>query len=397
MMLKKGRRNMKEQSYYLDNCATTCPDPDALSKSVEKTLQFYANPSSGHIAGSYAKDLLEESRQKVATSLGAKPSSVVFTSGGTEANSIVLNQFSMFYTLASQCEHSSIGNVTELIPITEQGHLDINYLHDKLSSSYKKMFVSVMLANHETGVILDPFKNLKLLKEKYDFVLHVDAVQGYGKLPVSLTEDEHIDFLTISAHKVHGLKGIGALYINPKHSPLKPLFIGGAQERGVRPGTQNMLGAYNFGLIADLLPTWQKDKSIKYVRDLFEKKISALASINGNIEQRIKNVSNVTLANTQFTTTSELGLFLEILSEHGIHASANSACKTGFDEPSNTLRAMYGERNSHRLYNSIRFSFPTYCNKVASSTTEEKQDYVERIVKIIGECVDKHKTEHQKR
>jgi cysteine desulfurase len=296
---------------------------------------------------------------------------------------MVMKQFSCFRKIVSGCEHSSILNAGDIrIPIHPTGELDFTFLESQLKSAISTTLVSVMMANHETGVILDPDNRLADLKKKYSFVLHVDAVQAYGKMPISLSTQDHIDFLTVSAHKVHGLKGVGALYVNGRNSPIAPIFVGGSQERGMRPGTPNMLGIVHFGLVAQELSRWIDNPIVKSLRDTFEESVADIAMVNGKDAPRIGTVSNITLKDTNFTTIDELQLFLEGLSNKGLCVSGTSACSTGFGEPSRTLLSMYGTEH-YNLFNSIRIGFPSRIGILSHYSDQRPDGLVERAVDLL--------------
>jgi len=366
---------------YLDNNATTRPNTEMLSLAVAEAGQFFGNPSSLHLQGQSAKEILERSRRQVACYLKTRPSEIVFTSGGTEANNLALSGFCKNYDkVVSSTEHSSVFKLSsqEVIHVTQDGLLDFDSYN--FSTIGSKSVVSVMLANNETGVILDPFNRLFELKEKYGFLLHVDAVQAFGKVPLDLSEG-HIDFLSISAHKMHGLKGIGALYVNrgtqerllSSEEKFNPLMLGGAQERGYRPGTENILGAFSLGYISEKNFCAGR-YAVAAKRDRFEAALSDVSKVNGSVEYRVCNTSNLFFPNMP---GGDSELFLEILSERGVFASSKSACSSGMTAPSRVLTMMFKSESSAEVNQSIRFS-------LSSETTDEE---IDTAVDIIKDCL----------
>jgi cysteine desulfurase len=368
---------------YLDNSATTQPDKEMLHAVAEESYKIYGNPSSQHEAGMDAKDLLEDARLKVADVINARPSEVYFTSGGTEANAIALTVSSKRW--CSALEHSSVYNARVaygnfILQPDENGHIaDVEF--QRLEESLKEdpyVLVSVMWVNNETGVLLDPCHVLWSLKEKYGFILHVDAVQAFGKIPIDV-DSSVIDMLTISGHKVHALKGVGALYVN-RECPVKPnaLVSGGPHELGLRPGTENMIGIRSLGYMASKIANSndykEKINKVATKRDRFEKLLAAISHINGSHQNRVSTISNLYFPDLA-TNNNE---FLDLLSAKGVCASAGSACSSGMqDAPSRVLTAMY-RKDPDRAIKSVRFS-------LSVNTTDEEINEAARIIK---ECAE---------
>lgn len=366
---------------YLDNNATTKPDNNMLGAAVEVVSHLFGNPSSLHSAGDSAKDSLEHSREKVAKAIGAKNNEIVFTSGGTEANNIALKHYIEcgFEVAVSTVEHSSVFNIgaSATIPVDHNCELSFDALETWLKANEsKKCVVSVMHANNETGSILDPNKRLLHLKNKYNFILHVDAVQSFTKIPISLyKEHEYIDLLSVSAHKIYGLKGSGALFIRDslKRKP-RAIMRGGAHERAFRPGTENDIGIFSLGYMAEKLTEnefikCQVDK-VKKARDELEQSLADVACVNGN-ENRIFNTTNL-----WFHDVDDLDLFLEILSENGICVSGKSACSSGMPIPSRVIRSMY-PNNPKRADGSVRFSLSLFDSHLD----------VDKVSALIKQCI----------
>lgn len=341
---------------YLDNNATTEPDKNMISAVMEEITNYFGNPSSPHYYGHVTKDMIELHRGSVANALGAKPSQIIFTSGGTEANCLALHDKMV---IGSATEHSSVSNfLTVLLKVKSNGQLDLEDFEHALSNNRyshlgSNFVVSVMHANNETGIILDPNCRLRELKEKYGFLLHVDAVQSFGKGINVNVNDLNVDFLTISAHKIHGLKGAGALYAR-NIEYIKPLFMGGVHEFGRRPGTENHAGIISLGYMCNKIinDSFYRNRilNISNIRAEFEKNISDIAIINGADVPRVVNTSSIAI-----DSITDLELFLEILSGMGLYVSGKSACSSGLPIPSKVLTAMYGP-NDPRLHNTLRVS-----------------------------------------
>lgn len=368
---------------YLDNNATTKPNNNMLHSVCNAVGSYYGNPSSLHECGQQSRNLIEEARQQVASYIGAKPTEIIFTSGGTEANNIALADVeSRYIKIISAVEHSSVSKRPRVLKVgvDSEGLLDLDKLERMVKNFTSPCLVSVMMANNETGVILDPYGELLKLKNRYGFLLHVDAVQGFGKLPIDLSS-QGIDMLTISAHKAHGLKGVGALYVKSDLQNISypnPLLVGGSHESGYRPGTENLLGVLSLGYMAHKLHTDDNYgglcADIKRKRDWFEEQLSDVSEVNGSRQHRIHNTSNL-----YFPDIDDLTLFLEVLSQNGVCASGQSACSSGLAEPSRVLTEMYGA-SSPKLHGSVRFSLSV------ETTDEELQEAVDIIRDVVDTC-----------
>lgn len=360
---------------YLDNNASTAPNKNMLSAMVEEVAQNYGNPSSSHASGWQAEDLLDEAREKVAAAFDWSDM-VVFTSGGTEANSIALGSQGNSRIFCSTVEHSSVlKNVCGeemLIPVNKYGIIDLDVLESKLKKGSGPTVVSVMYANNETGVISDPEDQISRLKELYGFVYHVDAVQGFGK-SLEFKIPRNADMVSVSGHKFHALKGAGALLTRPDlHADSKPLFTGGTHEFGIRPGTENQSGIFSLGYMADKISSdiFYK-KMIAEVgrkRDRFESMLQDVARVNGSRRYRVLNTSNL-----YFPDVSDPDLFLNMLSDRGVMASGRSACTSGMPMPSRVIRAMYGDRCVQQA-GTLRFS-------LSVNTTDVEIDEAVNIIK----------------
>ena len=260
---------------YFDHSATTPIHPDVLKKMHEVNRDFFANPSSIYKTGRKSRLLVEKARTQVANAIGASSEQIYFSSGGTEANNHVLWQIikqEKKHVIISEIEHPAVSKVLKeieiygievsTISVNEQGVVKIEELIDLIKD--ETTLVSVMMANNEIGAI-QPIKKIKQILKKYEVPLHTDAVQALGKIKVDVKELD-VDYLSLSAHKFYGPKGIGALYVKNKDD-LGSLIIGGNQERGVRGGTENISGIIGMGLAAELV-TKNQDRWIKNLKKL---------------------------------------------------------------------------------------------------------------------------------
>jgi cysteine desulfurase len=364
---------------YLDNNATTPLDPMVLDRMLPFLRELYGNPSSFHSFGSSVMEAVEEARGRVAVLLGAVPESsrtpsVVFTSGGTESDNWALKgaleltgrrtivttpvEHPAVLETARQLEREGYG--LRLLRVTCDGALDLDSLSDALDETVA--VVSVMAANNETGVIM-PIAECASLAHGSGALFHTDAVQAAGKIPLHAAVDG-IDLLSMSAHKIHGPKGVGALYIRPGLG-LPALIHGGHHEKGLRAGTYNVPGIVGLGEAARLA-SGELESGIRVVaamRDRFEREMLATcpgASVAGALAPRLPNTT------TALFSGVESEAILTLLDMRGISVSSGSACSTGSKDPSHVLKAMDIDRN---LANSaVRFSLSRF-------NTEAEIDY----------------------
>ncbi len=334
---------------YLDNNATTRPDPRVVSAMVTLLSEKWGNPSSAHHFGSQVAGQIEAARTDVAALIGARDSEIVFTSGGTEADNTALRGIlaarpSRRHVIISTVEHHAIFEPCELferegvevtrVGVDGEGRLNL----DQLASSIREdtALVSMMLANNETGVIF-PLRQVCELAHPRGVLVHTDAVNALGKLPVNV-EELGVDLLSLSAHKIHGPKGTGALYVR-RGTPFRPLMIGGPQERHRRGGTLNAPGIIGLGTACAIL------------RELGTKVHEQLAALRDELETQLKSrfdnlhicgAGAPRLPNTTcacFAGLSAEAILLS-LSEAGICVSSGAACSSGSLEPSHVLVAM---------------------------------------------------------
>ncbi|MEN6491241.1 MAG: cysteine desulfurase family protein [Rectinema sp.] len=378
---------MNTRYVYMDYNATTPLRPEVRDLMV-KSLDIYGNASSMHELGRKARAEIEGARANVAALIGTKdPSTVYFTSGGSESNNTVFN--TMFLRGRNQTRHKIITTAIEhpcvlnaaahlrdegfpvvFLPVDRDGRIDMDAYRAELGPDV--LLVSVMAANNEIGTIEDVGEIARLAKAQGAFV-HTDATQAVGKIPVSV-EDWNVDYLTLSCHKIYGPKGIGALYVRRK-TPIEPLIRGGHQENGVRAGTYNNLGIIGFGEAArlaqeELSEYRQQVGSLRaMLRDLILERIP-MVRINGPAAEVLPNTLNVSFPGAEGESIL-LSLDLE-----GIEVSTGSACASGSLDPSHVLMAIgLGPELAH---GSIRFSLGKY-------TTEDDVRYVaDRLPPIIA-------------
>jgi len=360
---------------YLDNNATTMTAPEVVEAMQAYWTGQYGNPSSVHHFGGQIRKEVARSREQVARLLGASADEIVFTSGGSEAdNQAIRGTLEAMagrkrHIITTRVEHPAVRGVfhylekqgyrlTE-IPVNRDGDLDLAFLEESITPD--TAIVSVMWANNETGVIFPIGKIAEMVKAR-GAVFHTDAVQAAGKLPIDVHRVP-VDLLSISAHKLHGPKGIGALYIR-KGTKLTPLIIGGHQEGGKRAGTENVTGIVGMGRAAELAleHLGEETDRVRALRDKLEKGLLLNckgAVVNG--KHRLPNTLNISF---EFIEGESILIMLDDL---GISASSGSACTSGSLEPSHVLRAMGIPFTL--AHGSIRFSLSRY-------NTEAEIDYV---------------------
>lgn len=329
---------------YLDYNATAPVRPEAAA-AVAGALARVGNPSSVHRAGRAARAAVEQARAQVAALVGAKPSEVVFTSGGSEANMAALTRTGAARLIVSPVEHDSVtetaagsGLPVQTVPVDGDGVIDLAALQRLLAAMPRDggTLVSLMLANNETGVI-EPVGEAAALARRYGARLHCDAVQAAGKIPFDFN-DLDADYLSLSAHKLGGPQGVGALVVR-EVCALTPLISGGGQEQGRRSGTENVPGIVGFGIAAKLagLPS-----EINMLRDLWEARVRAAAP-----EAVILSVGAARLPNTSCVALPGIGSETQVMALDlaGIGVSAGAACSSGKVKASRVLAAMGCDRD----------------------------------------------------
>ena len=377
---------------YLDHNATTPVAPEVLHIVTSVLQDQMGNPSSVHSMGRSARVLIDEAREQVASLIGASPSEIVFTSGGTEANNLALLGVALGmgksggHIVTSQVEHPSVlnpckqleslGFVVDRLKVDKLGRIDLQALENCLTEA--TLLVSLQHANSETGVLQDIVKIGEIARKK-KVLFHTDAIQSVGKIPVRV-QDLPVDMLSISAHKLNGAKGVGALFLKKGSPDLFSPVCGGNQEKKRRGGTENVAGIAGFGKACELAQKHivsQESSSLSSLRDLFYQLVSNLISgveIFGDLENRLPNTLNLGFEGVEGDT------LLISLDMAGVAVSTGSACSSGSGLPSPVLTAMgipFDKINS-----SIRFSFGW------SNTTAE----IEKVAKILAQTVSLNRT-----
>ncbi|MGF1611710.1 MAG: cysteine desulfurase family protein [Kiloniellales bacterium] len=325
------------RSIYMD-CNATVPVRPEAAAAVAEALAVTGNASSVHGFGRAARRLIEEAREAVAALVGAVPEEVIFTSSGSEANNLALGGCGRARLLVSAGEHDSVLRAVpeaKRIPLRHDGRVDLDALATLLAESDEPALVSVMLANNETGVI-QPLAEVAELARRHGALLHCDAVQAAGKLPLGMTA-LGIDLMSLSAHKLGGPQGIGALVVAERVA-LAPLIRGGGQERRRRAGTENLPGIAGFGAAARVAAgNLTVFAGLAVLRDDLETRLGRIApdmTVFGTAAPRLANTSCFTMPGTP-AETQVMALDLA-----GIAVSAGAACSSGKLEPSQVLRAM---------------------------------------------------------
>jgi cysteine desulfurase len=372
------------KTIYVDNNATTRVAPEVLEVMLPYLTEFYGNPSSAHSFGGNVAYKIKEARAKVASLIKASPDEIMFTSCGTESDSTAIHAAissvpDKKHIITSRVEHPAVKNLFEhlskkgyrvtFVPVDRKGTLDLDYLYNSLTDD--TAIVSIMWANNETGMIF-PVQELSQVVKKKDIVFHTDAVQAVGKLPIDVSNSE-IDMLSISGHKIHAPKGIGALYVR-KGTRFSPFLIGGHQEGGRRGGTENVATIIGLGKASELAATHMGEMAtrVENLRDKLENELLKRipnAMINGDTEHRLPNTTSISFEYIEGES------ILLMMDELGICASSGSACTSGSLEPSHVLRAMGVPFTA--AHGSIRFSLGSY-------NTEEEIDFIiEKLPPII--------------
>lgn len=371
---------------YMDNAATTCLS-EPVKRKISEMFEVFGNPSSLHRLGLQAEKAVEESRDIIAKKIGADKRCLFFTSGGTEANNLAIIGKARAlkkrgtHVITTAIEHPSVlesfktleqeGFSVDYIGALPDGRVDIAALEEALRED--TILVSVMHSNNETGVI-QPISDIKaLIKKKSPIAkLHVDAVQSFCKIDINVSD---IDMLSISAHKIHGPKGVGALYI--KDGKISSLIHGGEQQGGIRPGTENVLGIVSFG------------EAVKTACFDYKKAVSLREYFS---EQLLKNIENIKInGSDEFSSGSVLNVsFLGVKAEillhafeaKGLYVSTGSACSSHKPQPSHVLTAM--GLSKKEIEGAVRFSFDESITKeiideaveIIKSETEEIRKYM---------------------
>jgi len=372
------------KTVYFDNNATTKVAEEVAEEIQPYFCRLYGNPSSMHTFGGQISRKITHARSQVAALLGCEPDEIIFTSCGTESNNTAIKG-----TLAaapdkrkiitSRVEHPAVlavcrqlenqGYTVIELPVDKKGRLDLNLLEKELDD--QTALVTIMYANNETGTIF-PIEKITEIVTGRGITFHTDAVQVAGKIPLNLAKS-NIDLLSLSGHKLHAPKGVGALYAR-KGTRLSPFMLGGHQEAGRRAGTENVPGIIGLGKACELAAKniEQQNARVKHLRDKLENAILKKcpdSRLNGDKENRLPNTTNISFEYIEGEA------ILLMLDKFGICASSGSACTSGSLEPSHVLRAMGVPFTA--AHGSIRFSLSRY-------NTEEEIDYaIEKIPPVI--------------
>lgn len=373
---------------YLDNSATTKPYNEVIEETIKYMEIHFGNPSSLHRMGINAEKAMKEARKSVAISLGTKEEEIFFTSGGTEADNTALFGAAQARKrrgnkiITSQIEHPAVlescrkleesGFRIEYIPVDTNGVIDMNALENALDE--QTILISVMHVNNEVGSI-QPVSDIIDLKNRIgskmgtEILFHVDAVQSYGKLPMQVNG---IDMLSVSGHKIHGPKGVGALFIR-KGLNVQPYVFGGGQERGMRSGTENVPAAAGFGIAAELC------------RRNLAKRIETMKMVKTFLEEGIRleipdvRFNSIMDGSSSILNVSFLGVrgevLLHTLEQSDIYVSTGSACSSRKKGQSHVLKAM--GLSDREIEGAIRFSFCEF------NTKEEAEFVLDRLKEAV--------------
>ncbi|MCH8344786.1 MAG: aminotransferase class V-fold PLP-dependent enzyme [Planctomycetes bacterium] len=374
---------------YLDHNATTKPAEEVVTAMTQALREGWANPSSMHRPGQAVRQQVELARESVCDLIGCRDRELVFTSGGTEAANLAISgslaaQTNRNVLVTSRLEHSTVREPaetlerrgTDVVWLANDGNgiVELDALRRLLAGRADEIaLVSIMWANNETGII-QPIEEIGRLCREHGVRFHTDATQWVGKMPTDVSSLP-VDVLSFSAHKFHGPKGIGALYVR-SGVRIEPQLIGGPQERERRGGTENVPGIIGLGVAARLAKHWlagDDRRRLATLRDSFEQRILGAvdeATVIGGNAPRLWTTSNIAFAKL------EAEAILLMLSERGVCASAGAACSSGSMEPSTVLLAM--GIPDQRVAGSIRFSFSR------DTTADEIDRALEIIAAVIG-------------
>jgi cysteine desulfurase len=376
---------------YLDNAATTPLDPTVIAEMVDVMNTSYGNPSSIHAQGREVRTLIERARKAVSSTLNATPAEIFFTSGGTEADNTAIRcgiaAFNIKHAITSKIEHHAVEHTLKMmlkdgiidklsfVNVDEKGNVDYNHLEELLQNN-ERSFVSLMHANNELGTLTD-IERVGEICEKYNAIYHCDTVQTMGHYKHDVRKLK-AHFIVCAAHKLHGPKGVGFLFVN--HSiKISPMIFGGAQERNMRGGTENVYGIVGLSKALEIaysemeshqahiqgLKDYMKDLLIKEIPDLF---------FNGETDA---DKSLYTVLNVSFPAMDMSDMLLFNLDINGISASGGSACSSGSNIGSHVLTGIGADPNRP----SVRFSFSKY------NTKEEIDFVVEKVKQIVEQNV----------
>ena len=370
---------------YLDNAATTRPDPKVVEEMLPWLTEQYMNPSAFYQPAVKTRAFVERARQQIAAFLGVSPAGICFTSGGTESDNWAIRTAAELHSekgkhiITSAVEHHSVRNTLRYletkgfevtrIPVDRNGEICTDALRKAVRPD--TILITVMHANNELGTI-EPVEEIGSIAAENGIIFHTDAVQTFGHIPIDI-ERCHIDMLSASAHKLYGPKGIGLLYIDPG-SPFGSFMFGGRQEKGLRPGTENVSSIAGFARAAVLAGERMEEEAAREaaLRDMMGRLLKQTipgVRINGTADRRLPGILNVTFPGY------DAEALLILLDQNGICASAGSACSAGALEPSHVLRAC--GFTAEEAKQTLRFSLG---KETTSAEIEETVNVLERII-----------------
>lgn len=373
---------------YFDNAATTSLDPEVLQAMMPYLTEKFGNPSSVYSYGRETKMAIENARKYVAKTLNVSPGEIFFTSGGTESTNTAINaairDLGCGHIISSPLEHHATLHTVEylahsgharlsFVKLTDKGHIDLNHLEELIANSKERTIVTLMHANNEIGNLLD-IKAVGEICRKYDAIFHSDTVQTLGHYPLDL-KSIHVHFINGAAHKFHGPKGVGILYVNHDIT-IKPYLNGGSQERNLRAGTENLYGIVGFGKALELA-TIGYEKDSEHVKGL---KLYMAEQLKSNFTDIIFNGdtfgdSLYTVLNVSFPLSEIAEMLLFNLDMAGICVSGGSACTSGANSVSHVIRAINEGKTMDFV--PIRFSFSKH------NTKEEVDTVIQKLKELI--------------
>lgn len=375
------------QRVYFDNAATTPISEEVIAAMLPVLREQYGNPSSIHAEGRSVRAIIESARKTVAQCIGASTAEIFFTSGGTESNNMAIKcavrDLGVRRIISSPTEHhcglhaieteqKTDGVEVVWLPVDERGRVDLEALEKALQESAGvKTLVSLMHANNEIGTMLD-LERVSALCRQYGALFHTDTVQSVGHFPINVQKTP-VNFLSGAAHKFHGPKGVGFIYINSE-SPLKPFIDGGGQERNMRGGTENVYGIVGLAKALELATAEMEERSahIREVRDYMKERLLETfddIQFNGDYD----GACLYTVLSVSFPPSPKNELLLLSLDIAGVSASGGSACSSGAEKGSHVLEAI----GADPARKSIRFSFSHY------NTKEEVEFVIEKLKAIL--------------
>lgn len=382
---------MRTIKSYLDNAASTCVHPEVVETMLPFFQEHYGNPSSRHVAGSFARDAVDASRETIATIINSKPGEIVFTSGGTEADHLALVGASLLappdrrHVIVSAIEHQAVlravdqleqsGFSVTVVEPDAYGIIQTSAVADALRPD--TFLVSIMLVNNEIGTI-QPLEEISAILKPRKILFHTDAVQGFGKIPIDVKK-LGVDLMSLSAHKLHGPKGVGALYIRNGVS-LKPLIPGGGQEHGLRSGTENVPAIAGFGKASEIAENALESVTGKVLRLRDKLESTILSEIAGSKLSTSTVCRSPYISNILFPMINNDYLMTKLYAA-GVCVTSGSACSSHSQEPSHVLRAIKLPENLARC--AIRFS-------LSALTTEDEIEYALQTIRTIVKPFAEH-------